>query len=127
MLRHGAELIPVPVETLPGASDVGTVGWPHPTEPWLYMLSKDGNHIFGYEIDAASGGVHAVAGSPIAALPPQTPADADAALSYLMVDQNGRYLYVTRFPRSTPGPESVLAFAIDQVTGALSAISSHIL
>jgi hypothetical protein len=118
-----AELIPLPVETLPGTADVGSFGWPHPTEPWLYMMSKDGNHIFGYAVDAAGGSVRAIAGSPFVALPPHTPV-ADA-LSHLVVEQTGRYLYVTRFPVATPGPEHVLVFTIDQDTGALTAIASH--
>jgi 6-phosphogluconolactonase (cycloisomerase 2 family) len=89
------------------------------------MVSEDGNHIFGYAIDVAGGTAQAIAGLPITALPAQT--QADPALTYLMVDHTGRYLYVTRFPSAAPGPEHVLVFAIDRVTGGLSAISKHLL
>jgi 6-phosphogluconolactonase (cycloisomerase 2 family) len=87
----------------------------HPNGKFLY--AADGNNvgnvpgpsISGFSIDATSGALTAVTGSPFAL--------ADVP-KFLAIDRTGKYLYVT-----APESDTVLAFSIDTSTGALTQLT----
>jgi 6-phosphogluconolactonase (cycloisomerase 2 family) len=77
--------------------------------------------IVAYTIDASSGALSVVAGSPFA------PDNVDRWLSnswrccqQLAIDPTGRFLYGT--PQSTVTPDAVMGFSVNQASGALTAV-----
>jgi 6-phosphogluconolactonase (cycloisomerase 2 family) len=87
----------------------------HPNGKFLY--AADGNNvdslpgpsISAYSIDATSGALTAVTGSPFGLA--DTP-------KFLAIDRTGKYLYAT-----APDSDTVLAFSIDSSTGALTPLA----
>ncbi len=85
------------------------------TQPgrFAYVVNQGSNGISAYSIDAASGALSPVAGSPFASTG-TTPVSA-------VVDPNGAYLYVANHDSN-----NVSVFAIDDTTGALASAGEPI-
>ena len=85
------------------------------TEPgrYAYVVNQGANSISAYSIDAATGALKEIAGSPFAST-------GTTAIS-AVVDPNGSYLYV-----ANNGSNDVSVFAIDNNTGALASAGSNI-
>jgi hypothetical protein len=115
-----AQLVPLAVDT----SDLGVFGAAHPTKPWLFIGSKFSQRVHAYSVDAATGSIQALAGSPFNAF--SIPASNGPSHPTMIIEPAGRYLYLSRYPESS-SPRAVHAFSIDQTTGALTAIATYTL
>ncbi len=82
---------------------------------FAYVTDEQGSQIYGFTIDAGSGGLTPIPTSPFAA--PTFP-------TFLVADPSSRFLYV-----SSSGANSmtgnILAYSINQSTGALTAIQGY--
>ena len=119
-----AELAKLAVDSLPGFSDLGVFGAAHPAKPWLFVGSKFSQRVYAYSVDASTGAVPPLTGSPFNVSSP--PAPDGSSQPTMIVDPTGRYLYMARYPE-TASSRSVHAFSIDQSTGALTAVATYTL
>ncbi len=85
----------------------------HPTGKYLYVANSEGHNPLGYSIDAATGALTALPGSPFTAEP--TPASDDQP-DRIAIDPAGRFAYFT-------GKNKIYSYSIDPTTGALISIS----
>ena len=83
-----------------------------PAGRYLYAVATGGS-ISAYRIDAVTGGITAVAGSPFV-----TGATNTFSAS---IDASGKFLYVSSYAGTSNNPGAVIALAINQATGALTA------
>jgi 6-phosphogluconolactonase (cycloisomerase 2 family) len=84
-----------------------------PTGRFLYAAASSGS-VSAFSIDAVTGGMTAVAGSPFAVAPNNQSYGAS-------VDASGKFLYVSSYANTSGSPGAVVALAINQTTGALTA------
>jgi len=82
---------------------------------FAYITDQQGSQIFGFTIDASSGALTPMPNSPFAAV---------AFPASLVADPSSRFLYVTSFV-SISGPGAILAYSINQSTGALTPIPGY--
>jgi 6-phosphogluconolactonase len=82
---------------------------------FAYITDEQGNQIFGFTIDASSGALTPMPNSPFAAV---------AFPGGLVADPSSRFLYVSSFV-SSDGPGAILAYSINQSTGALTPIPGY--
>jgi 6-phosphogluconolactonase len=82
---------------------------------FAYITDEQGSQIFGFTIDASSGALTPMTTSPFAA--PTFPGSA-------VPDPSSRFLYATSSV-SIDGPGAILAYSINQSTGALTAIQGY--
>lgn len=82
---------------------------------FAYITDQQGSQIFGFTIDASSGALTPMPSSPFAAV---------AFPGFLVADPSSRFLYVTSFV-SSDGPGAILAYSINQSTGALTPIPGY--
>jgi len=80
-----------------------------PAGKFVYVVNDDDNTISAYAIDATSGGLTPLAGSPV---PVHRGSDA------LAIEAAGKFAYV-----SSVESDSIFAYAIDATTGALTPIA----
>jgi 6-phosphogluconolactonase (cycloisomerase 2 family) len=88
-----------------------------PTGSFLYTLNQNSNDVSAYTIDRG-GILHAIAGSPFAAV---------YSPSSLSIEPSGRFLYVANFDQGDAGSQkqgSISAYNIDPRSGALSSIGT---
>jgi hypothetical protein len=110
----------LPLDSLPGWSDLGTGGAPHPTKPWLYLGSKYVQRVYAYSVDPVSGAAQPIAGSPFdAAL---VPSQGESTTPAMIVDPDGTFLYMANL---NAGATHVDTFSINPTTGALSPVASY--
>ncbi len=79
-----------------------------------FLYAAHSGSVSAYTINAATGAITAVPGSPFTVA-------ANANTYGLAVDAAGRFLYVSSYANTSPNPGTVVAFAINQTTGALTA------
>jgi 6-phosphogluconolactonase len=82
---------------------------------FAYVTDEQGNQIFGFTIDGSSGALTPMPSSPFAAL---------AFPGSLVADPSSRFLYVSSTV-SSDGPGAILAYSINQSTGALTPIPGY--
>ena len=94
-----------------GTSDVTNITVICTTNPprFAYVANRNSNNVSAYTVDATSGAITPIAGSPFAA------GDLPVAIA---VDPTGTYAYVANQMGAT-----VSAFAISRTSGALTAVS----
>jgi 6-phosphogluconolactonase len=86
----------------------------HASGKFLYVVATDG--LYGFTIDASNGALTAIAGNPYTA---------PFAERMLTIDPSNRFIYVTTSlndPTLSPGNYVLEGYAIDAVSGALSAL-----
>lgn len=84
----------------------------HPTKPWAYVVNEMGNTVTVFQWDAEKGMLAAI--QTVGTLPEEFREESTAA--HIEVHPSGKFLYV-----SNRGHDSIAAFAMDQVTGTLTA------
>jgi hypothetical protein len=112
----------LPLDALPGWTDLGAGGALHPTRPWLYLGSKHAQRVYAYAVDAIAATAQPLQGSPYDGQ--SVPPVADAALPVVLLEPTGRFLYMARLPE-IPSSTFVDAFAVDGSTGALTAVATY--
>lgn len=83
-----------------------------PADNYLYCSPGQNRRIVGYAVDAATGALTAVAGSPFR--------DPNAIPTLLAATPDGAYLYAEQPNRTAEQPNEITAFTIDPATGSLS-------
>ena len=83
-----------------------------PTGRFLYAAANGGS-VTAYTINGTTGGLTAVSGSPFTLGTTNT--------FHTAVDGSGKYLYVSGYANTSPNVGAVVALAINQTTGALTA------
>jgi DNA-binding beta-propeller fold protein YncE len=86
----------------------------HPGGAFMYNAGRDLN---GFRVDAQTGALTSLPGSPFA-----TGVGSDPTATPVAVDPRGRYVYVTTAFTAPPATDTVSAYAIDAATGALTAV-----
>ena len=94
-----------------GGNPVGAVI--DPSGKFLYVSSNLSTQLYGYAINAVTGELSAVPGSPYVA----------GRTNHLALGNAGSVLYLSRFLTNLPDDSAVLAYVIDAATGALSAVA----
>jgi len=78
----------------------------HPSGRFLYVVNQVSKNVSAFLVDAATGRLTAVPGSPF---------DAGTSPWAVSVDATGKFVYVT-----DRGSEEIFVYSIEQATGALS-------
>jgi 6-phosphogluconolactonase len=99
--------------TVPTANGKPTVVVADPPGRFLFVGSKNTGEVWAYQIDATSGGLTLIAGSPF------TEQFSFFAAQSLTVDAAGRFLYVGQGDPSL----GIIGFSIDQGTGTIRLVS----
>lgn len=99
--------------TVPNANGRATTAVADPLGRFLFVGSKNTGEVWAYQIDATSGSLTLIAGSPF------TAQFGFFAANGLTVDAAGRFLYVDQGNPSL----GIIGFSIDQGTGTISPLS----
>jgi 6-phosphogluconolactonase (cycloisomerase 2 family) len=84
------------------------------TSKFLYVTNPTSNNVSGYTINASTGALTPIAGSPFATEPNPR---------YLTAEPTGKYVYVTTLGNST-NPPQVSGFALNGTSGALTKLAN---
>jgi 6-phosphogluconolactonase len=84
----------------------------HPSGKFVYALNQNGATVSAFTMDATSGTLTAVAGSPFA-FPIQSDGSPSSAIGPILIEPSGKFMYVGL------GDLNLAVFAIDGSTGAL--------
>lgn len=80
-----------------------------------FLYAYGGQGVYTFAIDASTGAITPIAGSPFAAATPSSPGYTQAA-TLMAVDQMNKFLYVST-------SKGIYAYTIDQSTGALTSVT----